>query len=266
VHHNELPDEPLVAWVPINARAGGAADSDAPGNNITAMTTPIYTDEADPGKRLERIRDATSLSKEARSGLSARLMTDITRHVPAATQVMVSRLVLQTGLAARVCNLFVSNVPGPQFPVYMNGSKQVGSYGMAPLGDGMGLFIATPSYNGKMSFNVISTREVMPDIRFFVECLELSLNELLTLTATRKPRQKRGSSGARKRAASGGSTAKGKSPDTGKARAKAAGTKEKAATKQKTAPRKKTTVRKKTAAKGKTAVKTSAKKRGENRS
>ena len=191
MHHDELPDESLVAWVPINARAGGASDTESPGNNITAMTTPIHTEEADPGRRLERIQASTSLSKEAKSGLSARLMTDITKHVPAATQVLVSRLVMQTGAAARVCNLFISNVPGPQFPLYMNGAKQVGSYGLAPLGDGMGLFIGTPSYNGRMSFNVISTREILPDIDYFMECLELSLNELLTLAATLGGRKKR---------------------------------------------------------------------------
>ncbi len=118
-------------------------------------------------------------SKEAKSGMSARLMTDLTKHVPAATQVLVSRLVLSTGVAAGMCNLFVSNVPGPQEQMYMNGARQVGSYGMAPLGEGMGLFIATPSYNGKMSFNVVSTREILPDISFFVSCLKNSLRELL---------------------------------------------------------------------------------------
>ncbi|MEP5766648.1 MAG: wax ester/triacylglycerol synthase family O-acyltransferase [Halieaceae bacterium] len=176
--HKALPDDSLVAWVPINARPGGASDTDAPGNNISAMTTPIFTDIKDPVERLRRIRQSTQRSKEAKAGMSARLMTDISRHVPAATQVLASRLVLRSGLAAGVCNLFVSNVPGPQEQLYMNGARQVGSYGMAPLGQGMGLFIATPSYNGKMSFNVISTREIMPDVAFFVECLGQALQEL----------------------------------------------------------------------------------------
>jgi len=176
--HKELPADPLVAWVPINARPGGASDTDAPGNNITAMTTPIYTDVADPVARLQAIMAATRQSKAAESGLSARLMTDLTRHIPAATQVLASRLILQSGAASKTCNLFVSNVPGPQVPQYMNGARLWGSFGMAPLADGMGLFIATPSYDGKISFNVISTREIMPDIRFFIECLEEALQAL----------------------------------------------------------------------------------------
>ncbi len=123
--------------------------------------------------------------------MSARLMTDLTKHMPAATQVLAARLILTTGVAAGVCNLFISNVPGPQQQLYMNGAKQVGSYGLAPLGDGMGLFIATPSYNGKMSFNVISTREILPDISFFVQCLVDALDELLALTKKKAPAKKR---------------------------------------------------------------------------
>jgi diacylglycerol O-acyltransferase len=198
-HHGELPDAPLVAWVPINARPGGAADTDAPGNNISAMTTPIFTDKPEPLDRLQAIMTSTRRSKEAKSGLSARLMTDLTKHIPAATQVLASRLIMLSGVASKTCNLFVSNVPGPQVPQYMNGAKIWGSFGMAPLGDGMGLFIATPSFDGKISFNVISTREIMPDIRFFIECLEESLTELLEAA---KPKRKRASGKPKKAPAS----------------------------------------------------------------
>ena len=179
LHHKELPAESLVAWVPINARpaTGNAPEADA-GNRITAMTTRIFTDISHPLKRLRRIYQSTRRSKEARSGVSARLMTDLSQHVPAATLVTAGRLVLRAGMAANICNLFVSNVPGPQVPMYMNGAKQIATYGIAPLVDGMGLFIATPSYNGKITFNVTSTRETLPDIRYFIECIEASLAAL----------------------------------------------------------------------------------------
>lgn len=176
--HDELPDDSLVAWVPINARQAGPADSDGPGNNLTSMTTPIFTDVEDPIERLRCIHRATQRSKETKAGVSARLMTDLSKHAPAATQVMAGRLVLNAGLAARMCNLFISNVPGPQVPLYMNGARQVATYGLAPLVEGMGLFIATPSYNGQMTFAVTSTRDAMPDIRFFVTCLEKAMAEL----------------------------------------------------------------------------------------
>jgi len=177
-HHNELPEESLVAWVPINARSGSAADPDSPGNDISSMTVPLFTDVEDCVERLAAIRAATKQSKEAKAGVSARLMTDLSKHVPAATQVLAGRLVARAGMASRMCNLFISNVPGPQVPLYMNGAKQVGAFGLAPLVNGMGLFIATPSYNGEITFNVTSTRAILPDIDFFVDCLQMSLDEL----------------------------------------------------------------------------------------
>jgi len=191
LHHDELPEDSLVAWVPINARQGGKSDDGGAGNNVTSMTAPIYTDIEDPLERLQLIMAATQKSKAAKAGLSARVMTDLSKHVPAATQVLASRLVLRTGAAARMCNLFISNVPGPQVPLYMNGALQVGHFGMAPLANGMGLFIATPSYNGNVSFNVTSTREVLPDIHFFVTCLKKSLAELKRATKPAKTKKKK---------------------------------------------------------------------------
>ena len=187
---DELPEDPLVAWVPINARPKGSA-SDESGNNITAMTAAIHTDIADPITRLTEIHLTTQATKEAKSGVSARLMTDISQHVPAASQVLAGRLLLRLSSDRRMCNLFISNVPGPQVTMYMNGAKQVGNYGMAPLNDGMGLFIATPSYDGEISFGVTSTREIMPDISFFISCLEESFDELMKVTANKKTAAKK---------------------------------------------------------------------------
>ena len=200
-HHRELPAESLVAWVPINARTGHANEPDGPGNRITSMTTRIYSDIEDPVKRLQSIHASTRRSKEARSGVSARLMTDLSQHVPSATLVTAGRLVLRAGMAANICNLFISNVPGPQVPMYMNGARQIATYAIAPLVDGMGLFIATPSYDGKITFNVTSTRETLPDIRFFVECIEASLAELLKAVSSPKTGNKTIKKASRKKAA-----------------------------------------------------------------
>ena len=189
--HDELPEQSLVAWVPINSRRNASAESQ--GNHLTSMTVPIYTDTDDPLERLHLVMAATEMSKAAKAGVSARVMTDLSQHVPAATQVLASRLVLKSGMAARVCNLFISNVPGPQVPLYVNGAEQIAAYGMAPLVNGMGLFIATPSYNGQISFNVTSTRELIPDMRFFISCLNKSVSELKRATkpAKKKPAKKK---------------------------------------------------------------------------
>ena len=169
---------PLVAIAPINARSS-RRDAEAPGNNVSAMSVALPTNVADPLERLQIVRNTTQQTKAAKAGISARLMTDLTKHVPAATMAGVARLVAGGRFTAKLCNLFISNVPGPQQPLYMNGAKLLHTFGMAPLADGMGLFIATPSYNGEMTFSIISAREIMPDIEFFRECLDTSFEELL---------------------------------------------------------------------------------------
>lgn len=177
-HHDELPAEPLVAIAPVNARSR-RSEAEIPGNNISAMSVSLPTHIADPIERLQIIRDTTQQTKAAKSGISARLMTDLSKHVPAATMAGVARLVAGGRFTSKLCNLFISNVPGPQETLYMNGAKMLHTYGMAPLADGMGLFIATPSYNGEMTFSIISAREILPDIEFFRECLDASFEELV---------------------------------------------------------------------------------------
>jgi len=175
--HDELPDAPLVAIAPVNARGPGGG-AEAPGNNLSAMSVALPTYADDPLDRLRIVRDTTRDTKAARSGISARLMTDLSKHVPAATLAGVARIVAGGRFTSRFCNLFISNVPGPQQTLYMNGARLVRTFGMAPLADGMGLFIATPSYDGEMTFNIISDREMLPDIEFFRECLDASYKEL----------------------------------------------------------------------------------------
>ncbi|VWX56675.1 WS/DGAT/MGAT family O-acyltransferase [Sphingorhabdus sp. 109] len=175
--HKELPDEPLVAVAPVNARSRSGEESN-PGTNISAMTIKIWSNIEDPIERLEAIRDTTRETKAAKSGLSARIMTDLSKHIPGVTMAGVSRILTDERFAPKMSNLMVSNVPGPQIQLYMNGAKLTHQYGLAPLAHGMGLFIATPSYNGTISFSIISDRKIMPDIEFFRECLQKAFNEL----------------------------------------------------------------------------------------
>ncbi|WP_254305434.1 WS/DGAT domain-containing protein [Sphingopyxis sp. BSNA05] len=175
--HKELPEESLVAVAPVNARSRSGDESN-PGNNISAMTIKIWSNIADPLERLAAIRDTTRETKAAKSGLSARIMTDLSKHIPGVTMAGVSRILTDERFAPKMSNLMVSNVPGPQIQLYMNGAKLTHQYGLAPLAHGMGLFIATPSYNGTISFSIISDRKIMPDVEFFRECLQKAFNEL----------------------------------------------------------------------------------------
>lgn len=175
--HKELPKESLVAVAPVNARSRSGDESN-PGNNISAMTIKIWSNIADPVERLEAIKDTTRETKAAKSGLSARIMTDLTKHIPGVTMAGVARILTDERFAPKMSNLMVSNVPGPQIQLYMNGAKLTHQYGLAPLAHGMGLFIAALSYNGTISFSIISDRKMMPDVEFFRECLQRAFNEL----------------------------------------------------------------------------------------
>lgn len=176
--HKELPKDSLVAVAPINLRGKGGKAS-KPGNQVSAMSVPIRTDIADPLARLAAIRDYTVEAKEAKAGVSARIMTDLSQHIPGATMAAVARLVTSERFAVRGTNLFISNVPGAQVPLYLAGAQLVQQHGMAPLANNMGLFVATPSYNGRIAFSIIGERSIMPDIAFFRECIDESFADLM---------------------------------------------------------------------------------------
>ncbi|MDB4512063.1 wax ester/triacylglycerol synthase family O-acyltransferase [Arenicella sp.] len=180
IKHKELPAQSLRAFVPVNVRPrrGDRKNKEVLGNNISTMSPTLHTNIADPFERLQAIQAETESHKAARSGISARLMTDVSKHIPASTQLLAARLVMSSELASRATNVCISNVPGPSRPVYMNGAKMVKTIGLGPLADRMGLFIAVASYNGVMSFNITSCRRTLPDIEFFIECIRTSFDEL----------------------------------------------------------------------------------------
>lgn len=186
-HHKELPSESLRAFVPINVRRSSGSTASDPGNNISTMAPQLFTNIADPVERLIAIRAETKEQKAARKGISARIMTDVTKHIPASTQLIAARLIMNSELAGRMTNACISNVPGPQVPMYMNGAKLINQMGLGPLSDRMGLFIVVTSYNGSMSFNVTSCRRTLPDITLFMDFLRESFTELLNASETPAP-------------------------------------------------------------------------------
>lgn len=190
-HHKELPAETLKAFVPVNVRSKDSkqGSNELPGNNISTMSPALFTQVADPVERLALIHAETKQQKAAQRGISARLMTDVTRHIPASTQLLAARLIMSSELAGRMTNLCISNVPGPQVPVYMCGARTIAQMGMGPLADRMGLFIAVTSYAGQMSISATSCRRTMPDIDFFIECLQKSFAELSSAAQAAKPKK-----------------------------------------------------------------------------
>ena len=184
---NELPAEPLVAAVPINTRT--EADRDLAGNVVAAMSVALQTQLTDPLERLAAIRDLTAREKTTEKAVSARRMTDINHHLPATTLAMASRLISATGLMHRtrpVFNLVITNVPGPQIPMYQCGAELIATWGCGPLLDGVGLIISAHSYNGKLFLCATSCRDIMSDPEEFADCMRASFDELYDCTRRRR--------------------------------------------------------------------------------
>ncbi len=177
-HHGELPEESLTAMAPISVRAENE-QSDA-GNHVAAMVVRLRTDIADDVERLSAIREASKESKELTNAVGARLMTDYTEFVPAATAALASRLATRLAVNTNrpVVNCVISNVPGPQIPLYAASARLIDMYGFGPLVDGLALFIPVLSYCGGITIGVTSCREIMPDPERFMLCIEESFEEL----------------------------------------------------------------------------------------
>ncbi len=178
-HHRELPRPSLACFAPISVRTEDQAGT--AGNQVSGMFVSLHTDEADPLRRLEKIRKTTRGSKQMTEAVGARRLTDVTEFMPGALGGLAGRLVARTGLMRRmapVANTVISNVPGPQVPLYFTKARMVANFGMGLPLDGMGLFHAVLSYNGAITVSITGCREQLPDPAFYAECLEASFVEL----------------------------------------------------------------------------------------
>jgi len=187
----ELPDDSLIAMAPINTRRPDEVS--VAGNVLATMSVPLHTDIADPLARLRAVREATADAKETEHAISARQMTDLTRHIPSATMALAGRLVTGLGLghrAMRLCNCTVTNVPGVQQPLYLNGAKLIKSTGFAPVIDGMGLIISAISYNGEIVFSFTGCREITPDPEQLSACTIASFQALKKAAAAKIAKKK----------------------------------------------------------------------------
>jgi diacylglycerol O-acyltransferase len=112
-------------------------------------------------------------------------MTDFSQFIPATTAALATRLYTEFGMAENVApafNCVVTNVPGPQFPLYSAGARLVTQYGLGPIQDSMGLIFPVFSYCGNITITVNACRKMMPDPEFFAACLQESYDELAQMT------------------------------------------------------------------------------------
>jgi WS/DGAT/MGAT family acyltransferase len=165
LEHDELPAEPLVAQVPVSVRTDEQLGTY--GNRILLMSAPLHTDIADPIERLRATHASMSDMKERHRALPAELLQDANHFIPPAVFHRAAQLTFRLASSRPgrpTWNLVVSNVPGPQFPLYLSGARLVANYPVSVITDGMGLNITVMSYCGHLDFGLVADREQMPDL------------------------------------------------------------------------------------------------------
>ncbi len=180
-HHGELPHTPLRALAPISVRT--EAEMGTAGNKISMMGVSLHSDIEDPLERLRRIHQSTRASKATSEAVGARTMTDATQFMPGMLAGLAARVYTRLGLATRIKpigNTIITNVPGPQIPLYFTGAKMVALHGLGPIMDGMGLIHPVFSYSGQISIAATADREMLPDPEFYAQCLQDSFDCLQT--------------------------------------------------------------------------------------
>jgi diacylglycerol O-acyltransferase len=179
LEHDELPEAPLVTQVPVSVRTTDQAGTY--GNRILLLGAPLFTSIADPVERLRETQRELRVMKDRHKAMPAQLLSDVNHFVPPALFSRAARatFALATSDIGRPqWNLVVSNVPGPQFPLYCAGARLVAHYPVSVITDGMGLNITAMSYDGHVDVGVIADRDQMTDVWCIMQWLEESLVEL----------------------------------------------------------------------------------------
>jgi WS/DGAT/MGAT family acyltransferase len=145
------------------------------GNRVSSWIVPLPIREAEPRRQLAEILRQTQALKETRQALGVEMMMQVAEWTPS--------ILLSLGARAMSgpVNTIVTNVPGPQFPLYLQGARLRAIYPQAPLLDGMGLAIGLISYDGRVHWGVISDPDLVPDSDVFVELLQASLRRVAEL-------------------------------------------------------------------------------------
>lgn len=169
----ELPTESLTALVPVSVRPADGPDD---GNALSATLTTLATDVADPGLRLERVKASMDKAKERMLGMTRSQLS--TYGTLLFGPVLAGQVTGTAGQIPPMFNVIISNVPGPDDPLYWNGARLDGMYPMSLLFDGYALNITQTSYAGSFEFGITADRRAVPHSQRLIDCIEDALTAL----------------------------------------------------------------------------------------
>lgn len=176
----ERPEDPLVALVPISTRTD--AELGRQGNQLSAMLVSLATTVADPVERLRVVAEGARLAKEQARVLSEDVIRGWAQLAFPALSSRLARLSGNLRLFDHVPPLFnvvVSNIPGPDFPLWWAGSRLVGIYPLGPLIEGVGLNVTVLSYTGTLYVGAVGCRELVPEVEHLAHLMTESAGELV---------------------------------------------------------------------------------------
>jgi WS/DGAT/MGAT family acyltransferase len=176
--HDGLPDGPLVAMVPVSVRDDSSAHG---GNKVSAMLPALPTHLPTPLDRVAVTREATMLAKSHQAFIPPGLVDEVTAFAPPALTHRGTRLVFASGILhkAPAFNTVISNVPGPNIPVYLAGAKLLSHHPVSVVIDGLALNITVIGYLGGLHFGLVAAREVVPDLDDLMSWLQEELDLLV---------------------------------------------------------------------------------------
>ena len=184
----------LKAMVPVSVRAD--AERGALGNRVAAMYAPLPLYAPEPLERFRIVHDAMSGLKESGQAVGAEVLTRLTGF--AAPTVLDQAARLQS--RQRLFNVVVTNVPGPQFPLYLQGRRLRAFYPQVPLTLNTALGIAIMSYDGRLGFGLLGDYDALPELDDVAEDLRRAIAELAAVAGVAKTGSKRRRPAARHRA------------------------------------------------------------------
>jgi WS/DGAT/MGAT family acyltransferase len=166
------PSQGLRAMVPVNIRSGG--DRLALGNRITSLFVHLPVGEATAEARYARQVEEAEGLKAGTQGTGSSAMIDLAGHAPPVIHSFLAR-----GLfASRLFNVTVTNVPGPQTPLYAFGARMLAVWPIVPLAASHAVGLAVFSYDGQLFFCLNADRDSMPDLEVLMSGISASLDEL----------------------------------------------------------------------------------------
>jgi WS/DGAT/MGAT family acyltransferase len=174
----------LRALVPLSVRAD--EEHGALGNKVSAMMAPLPVWCEDPVERLELVRASMAGLKDSRQAVGASILTELTDFAPPTIASQAARLQSRQ----RFFNLVVTNIPGPQFPLYVLGREMQATIPMVPLAKNQAACVAIMSYNGQLDFGLTGDYDAMPDLDSLADDLDASITELVEAAGGR-PRKSR---------------------------------------------------------------------------